>query len=462
MSKNILEEEKVAAIQPDYEPDFDTIPTPIISNESTKSTTLNGLHLLDDPSNFPSGFHTRAILTVIGSFLGLTGALGFVNAAGVIQSYVTDNTLKDEAQTAISWIFSLYNFFAFGGLLVSGPVFDKFGCKIPIMVGGIVMFLGLLASSFCNRVWHFILAYGFLAGMGAAFTFGPFIGVISHWYCTKRAIALGIAYSGGGLGGVIFPLLFRSLFPKIGFGWSIRVGAFLSLFLLVVGWVMVTDRKEEFSEVGDGGVFKEVFNSIDFKIVYKNPLFGIIVACLLFNGLAFLISIVELPLYASNRGYQDSDTYLLVVVFNSFSIPGRIIPSVVADKWLGRFNVFCLINCFSLVVFCIIWVPFGHYLTALYVFAGCFGFSSGSVLSLSASLVASIVKTADVGKGLGTAFFVLSFGDLIGLPIGSAIASGSRASFDHLVYFLTSCAFVGACVSFVSRYMYGGVNLKRM
>ena len=110
MSKNILEEEKVAAIQPDYEPDFDTIPTPIISNESTKSTTLNGLHLLDDPSNFPSGFHTRAILTVIGSFLGLTGALGFVNAAGVIQSYVTDNTLKDEAQTAISWIFSLYNF----------------------------------------------------------------------------------------------------------------------------------------------------------------------------------------------------------------------------------------------------------------------------------------------------------------------------------------------------------------
>ena len=462
MSKNILEEEKVAAIQPDYEPDFDTIPTPIISNESTKSTTLNGLHLLDDPSNFPSGFHTRAILTVIGSFLGLTGALGFVNAAGVIQSYVTDNTLKDEAQTAISWIFSLYSFFAFGALLVSGPVFDKYGCKIPIMGGGIAMFLGLLATSFCHHVWHFILAYGFLAGIGAAFTFGPFIGVISHWYCTKRAIALGISYSGGGVGGVIFPLIFRSLFPKIGFGWSIRVGAFLSLFLLVVGWVMVTDRKEEFSEVGDGGVFKEVFNSIDFKIVYKNPLFGIIVACLLFNGLAFLISIVELPLYASNRGYQDSDTYLLVVVFNSFSIPGRIIPSVVADKWLGRFNVFCLINCFSLVVFCIIWVPFGHYLTALYVFAGCFGFSSGSVLSLSASLVASIVKTADVGKGLGTAYFVLSFGDLVGLPIGSAIATGSHASFDHLVYFLTCCAFVGACVSFIARYMYGGFNLKRV
>ena len=85
--------------------DFDTAATPVISNESIKST-INGLHLLDDPANFPSGFHIKAVMTVIGSFLGLTGALGFVNAAGVIQSYVTENTLKDEAQTAISWIFS--------------------------------------------------------------------------------------------------------------------------------------------------------------------------------------------------------------------------------------------------------------------------------------------------------------------------------------------------------------------
>ncbi|KAI5949253.1 hypothetical protein KGF57_004852 [Candida theae] len=461
MTKSQSDEEKVTTPEPNVQ--LDTTPTLLAtSNESKTSTTSNGLHLLDDPSNFPSGLHTKAVLTVIGSFLGLTGALGFVNSAGVIQSYVSEHSLKDEPSTAISWIFSLYNFFAFGGTLVSGPVFDKFGCKGPIMCGGIAMFLGLLATSFCHRVWQFILAYGFLAGIGAAFTFGPFVGVISHWYCTKRAIALGLAYSGGGLGGVIFPLLFRSLFPEIGFGWSIRVGAFLSLFLLAVGWLMVTDRKEEFSDVGNGSVLKEMFHSIDFKIVYRNPLFGVIVGGLLFNGLAFLISMVEIPLYATNRGFSDSDAYLLVVVFNSFSIPGRIVPSIIADKWLGRFNTFCVINCFSLLIFCVIWIPFGHYLPAMYVFSGCFGFSSGSVLSLSASLVASIVKTSDVGKGLGTAFFVLSFGDLVGLPIGSAIATGSHASFDNLVYFLTCCAFIGTVVSFVSRYMYGGFILKRM
>lgn len=467
----------------------------IITRSITRSTTTishqsSSLHLLDDPSKFPDGWNNRAMITLFGSFLGMIGSLGYVNSGGVIQSYISTNILINDSQSSIGWIFLIYNFFAFGGILILGIIFDKFGCKIPIFVGVIIMFSGLLATSFCHSLYQFILAYSILAGLGTAFVFGPFVACLSHYFLHKRALVIGISYTGGGLGGVIYPLMCRSLFSKIGYGWTMRIGAFISLFCCGIGWLLVSDRHEEFSpdlekkkkkkinqeitttssnnSVIDRvenefiSIIKEIFHSIDFKILYKNLLFTVLVFGLLFNGIVFLISIVQLPSYAISHGFSEQQSYLLLVVFNSFSIPGRIIPSYFADQGLGRFNTFCLINCFSLIAFVVIWLPFGNHLTALFIFAGCFGFSSGSVLSLTASLVALIVKTSDVGKGLGTAFFILSIADLFGIPIAGAIASGSKQSYNNLVYFLTACAAIGAIVSFISRYLYGGFNLNRV
>lgn len=429
------------------------------SSASSKHSTL---HLLDDPSNFPDGWNTIAMLTLFGSFLGMIGSLGFVNSGGVMQSYVSEHILINDSQSSIGWIFSIYNLFAFGGLIVSGPLFDKIGCKKPIFIGTILMFCGFLATSFCKKIYQFILAYSILGGMGTSLVFGPFVATLSHFFLTKRALVIGISYTGGGLGGVIFPIMYRELFPKIGFGWTIRIGSFISLFCCVCGWLIIHDRHDEFHDNSDENLFKEVLGSIDFKILFKNRLFSVLVTGLLFNGLIFLISMVELPGYARSQGFDDNKAYLLIVVFNSFSIPGRIIPSYIADNGFGRFNTFVVINLISLIAFTVIWLPFGSNLTALYIFSGVFGFSSGSVLSLSASLIASIVKTKDVGKGLGTAFSILSIGDLIGIPIAGAIATGSSQSFKSLVYFLTACAAIGSAVSFISRFLYGGLNFDRV
>ncbi|KAG7664432.1 uncharacterized protein J8A68_002035 [[Candida] subhashii] len=420
------------------------------------------LHLLDDPDRFPDGWNNRAMLTLFGSFLGMVGSLGFVNTGGVLQSYISENILPDTPQSSIAWIFSVYNFLAFGMTLISGPVFDKVGCKIPIAFGIVVMMIGLMLTSVCKEVYQFVLSYGIIAGLGAAFTFGPFVACLSHYFLQKRALAIGASYTGGGIGGVMLPLIFRALFPKVGFGWTVRIGAFISFFFLVVGWLLVKDRHEEFREHSDEHIVKQVIGSVDFMILFKNKLFFVIVVGLLFNGLAFLITLVILPSYSTAWGNSPSESYLLIVVFNCFSIPGRIIPSFLADHYLGRFNTFCLTTTFSLIAFTAIWLPFGrHNIISLFMFAGCFGFSSGSVLSLSASLIASIVKTQDVGKGLGTAFFILSMGDLFGIPIAGAIATGSPESFTHLVIFLTVCAGVGCVVSYVSRYLYEGFNLNR-
>ncbi|CAK7905735.1 riboflavin transporter Mch5p [[Candida] anglica] len=441
-----------------------------VSNEPKLSVEpsegSSGIEAFDDPDLFPEGGWV-AYRVVIGCFVGFIGTLGFVNATGVIQTYVTTNILKDSPESDVGWIFSVYNFMAFGSTLVSGPVFDRVGARIPLLIGIVLQTVGFMCLSVSTEVYQFVLGYGILAGLGTSFTFAPFLGAISHFFLKKRAQAIGAAYMGGALGGIIFPLVFRSLFPKVGFGWGIRIGAFMVFGFLLIGFALIADRKEEIHaghNYQSGGVIKQIVQSIDLT-VFKDKIYTCLVLALLGNGFAFLISLTYIPSYAVANGVPQNSSYLLLVVFNAMSIPGRVIPGYYADKY-GRFNMLCLIALLSTMAFCIIWIPppIGHTLTGLYVFSGCYGFTSGSILSLAPACIGQICHTRDFGKRYGTAYFALSFGDLIGIPIGGAIigSGNSVKGFDHLVIFITVLSAMGTIAAFSARYFYAGVKMIKV
>jgi MFS family permease len=54
------------------------------------------------------------------------------------------------------------------------------------------------------------------------------------YFRKRRAIAGGLAIAGSSLGGVIFPIMVVHLLPKVGFGWTMRICAFLILGLLII------------------------------------------------------------------------------------------------------------------------------------------------------------------------------------------------------------------------------------
>jgi MFS family permease len=52
----------------------------------------------------------------------------------VFQEYYQTHQLIHETSSAISWIGSLQTFFLFGGSLVGGPLFDRFGAKVSLSI----------------------------------------------------------------------------------------------------------------------------------------------------------------------------------------------------------------------------------------------------------------------------------------------------------------------------------------
>lgn len=99
-----------------------------------------------------------------------------------------------------------------------------------------------MMTSISTEYYQFLLAQGICSPLGASLTFSPALSCTATWFEKRRALAFGIVSSGSSLGGVVFPTMLSRLLPTIGFGWSLRISAFIVLALLVIANLTVRSR----------------------------------------------------------------------------------------------------------------------------------------------------------------------------------------------------------------------------
>lgn len=415
----------------------------------------------EDVEKFPEG-GLQAYLVVLGSLVGLIGAFGVMNGMGAIEAYIQKNQLKDEPVSSVAWVFSTFSFVTFYGSFIVGPLFDRYGAKYLLMIGTVCLSGGLFATGSAQTLYQFVLAFGLLGGLGCSLLMTPLIGVVSHWFLKKRAQAIGLAMTGGSMGGVIVPIMLRSLYTKVGFPWALRCLGFLCLFLCSVSVFLAKDRSEKenlepLDFKSKKGVIQFFKNTFDFT-GFKDKRYSFLVAALFLFEFSLFLSLTYLSSYALAQGVDESRAYLMLTIMNATGIPGRYIPGYFADK-LGRFNMMCVASVMMSLAVLVIWLPFGSHVAALFFFAAFYGFFSASVLSLIPVCCGQICKTEDFGKRYGTAYSVVSFGILVGLPVGGAIiGEGTAKQYSYMVVFAGAACGLGGIFFCTSRYFCAGMR----
>lgn len=114
----------------------------IESSSTSDSPTENHEPNLD----FPEG-GLQAWLVVFGSFCGMFSVYGLINTAAVFESYFSENQLRAYSSSQIGWIFSLYLFVVFIVGIQVGPVFDKYGPRLIVLTGGLLISASLFILS---------------------------------------------------------------------------------------------------------------------------------------------------------------------------------------------------------------------------------------------------------------------------------------------------------------------------
>ncbi|KAG2411635.1 hypothetical protein HFD88_009191 [Aspergillus terreus] len=367
-------------------------------------------------------------------------SFGLMNTLGVFEAWLADHQLRDYSKASIGWIFSLYMFFLYFGSVQVGPLFDVYGLTPLLIPGSIGLVASMMSFSVAKGLhveyYQFMLGFSVLGGISSSMVFTPSIACIAHWFLRRRALATGVAATAGGIGGIVFPVLISNLISRLGFPWTIRIIGFISAIFCSLSVALLRTRLP-LNPMQKG--------TVDVRAL-KELRFALLTAAIVLIDFALLLPLTYLPSYAQSQGLGDSFAYNLSSILNGASILGRIVPGYFADRF-GRFNIMIVTTFICAVLILALWLPSQSNKAATVAFAVLFGFWSGTAISLAPVCVAQISKTEEFGKRYGTAYFLVSIGSLIAIPIAGELLKVRKAttSRDDYTGVILLCGIAYAC-----------------
>ena len=80
-----------------------------------------------------------------------------------------------------------------------GTLSDRFGTRIVVLAGALLLGIGLVAASQATSLWQFQLSFGVLIGIAAGSFYAPMVAVASAWIEHHRSLAVALVSAGMGV-----------------------------------------------------------------------------------------------------------------------------------------------------------------------------------------------------------------------------------------------------------------------
>ncbi|KAI1106942.1 MFS general substrate transporter [Jackrogersella minutella] len=380
-------------------------------------------------------------IQVLVGHLALFNTFGWFNSYGIFQDYYTEELGLE--LSAVSWIGSVQVFLLACIGMFSGRLFDAGYFRSLIAVGSALQLIGIFMASLSAQYWELFLAQGVCGGIGAGILYCAIISNVATYFSKKRALAIALVTSGGATGGTIFPVIAQQLPQKVGFPWTIRVMGFVVMFNVAIMILLARARLSgrPRGPLVEWAAFKEVPYSF-----YTAGAFCILMSVYLIYNYINVYGRTELGM-----DVQTSLNTLLIA--NAVGIPGRIIPALVSDAYLGPFRTLIPLTIGSMALY-LGWIGIrdDH---ALYAFAVLSGLINGGVQTISMAGLPSLTKDlSKVGTRSGMVMTIGSIACLSGPPIAGALIDAADGRFLYMQIWAACLMGLSACfvaASWVAR-----------
>ena len=309
-----------------------------------------------------------------------------------------------------------------------------------------------IVTSICKEYWQVFLAQGVVTGIGAGMVFIPGVAIVGTYFSTRRSTALGLAATGSCIGGIVYPIAFRRLIENIGFGWAVRVIGFIMLGTLIIAIVVMKPRLPPRKS---GPLFN--YETL------RDPIFGGWLFAVFFTFIGLYVPLFYVEQYARNIGMDANTSSYMLIVINAASIPGRIAPSILADK-VGNMSILIPAVFFSGVI-TIAWMAVKSE-AGIIVVSVFLGLTNGSIQAVVPATVAFLCPDlSKLGTNLGMTLFSAGLGMLIGSPVAGAIldkqSTATSVVFRGALIFAGVTTLVGSFIAMAVRYSKVGLALVK-
>ncbi|KAM7035375.1 monocarboxylate transporter 7 isoform 1-T1 [Acridotheres tristis] len=170
---------------------------------------------------------------------------------GIIKSFgVFFNDLMesfDETNSRISWIISICVFVQTFTAPLSTVLSNRFGHRLVVMAGGLLVSAGMVIASFARSVVDMYITIGIVSGLGYCLSFLPTVTILSQYFDKRRSLVTAVASTGECFAVFSFAPAITALKEQIGWRYSMLSVGVLQLGITACGSLLrpIVIREQE-------------------------------------------------------------------------------------------------------------------------------------------------------------------------------------------------------------------------
>jgi MFS family permease len=358
--------------------------------------------------------HYGWVVVAVGALMTCVG-MGAMFSLAVFLQPVAEATGWSRAgvSSAMTLDFLMLGIASFGW----GALTDRFGARIVVLTGALLLGLGLTLASRATSLIEFQLVYGVLVGIAAGAFFAPMIATVTGWFETHRSLAVSLVSAGMGVAPMTVSPFARWLISS--YDWrtaQLTIG--IAAWLLLVPVALLVRRPPAPTGAAAAGAASAQDSGLTAVQAFRSPQFVVLALTFFTCCAAHSGPIFHTVSYALVCGLAPMAAVSIYSVEGLSGLGGRLLLGVLGDRF-GAKRVLVT----GLVVQAL---AGGSYLfvrdlSEFYAVAVVFGLAYGGVMPLYAVLAREYFGLRIMGTVFGAATMVSCLGMALGPLVGGWI-----------------------------------------
>ncbi|MCA0049415.1 MFS transporter [Mesorhizobium sp. B283B1A] len=320
------------------------------------------------------------------------------------------------------------NFLVMGlGGFAWGAMSDRFGARIVVTIGAVLLGLALVLASRAGSLLAFQITYGVLVGLAASAFFAPMIALTTGWFETNRGLAVSLVSAGMGVAPMTISPFARWLISA--YEW--RTAMFdigIMAWVLLLPAVLLVRQPPKPAPAAGGSTPVAEGAGLTVGQALRSPQFIVLGLTFFACCAAHSGPIFHMVSYAMLCGVAPMAAVSIYSVEGLAGLGGRLLYGVLADR-LGVKPVLIA----GLVIQAIVIAAYLSIsqLDQFYMLAVIFGATYGGVMPLYAVLAREYFGQRILGTVFGAATMLSSLGMALG-PLAGGMVFDAYANYHWL------------------------------
>jgi len=367
------------------------------------------------------------VIPLIGGVLGSTTCGALLYAWSVFIRPLNAEFGWSRADIALAFAIACLIF----GLMTfpAGKLSDRFGPRIVVLVGAVILGIGFTISGFITEKWHLYLTYGVIAGFGGGLIYLPPIATAPKWWPDRRALATGFSVVGLGLGSFIMAPLATYIIQNVGWRYVFIYAGVVMFIMAAIASLCLKNPPAGWKPAGWAPVEKAgkgsaaEYRDFTHRETYHTPQFWLMYLAYFGGSFAGLMVIGHIAGHGIDSGLAPMTAAGAASWLAVMNAASRVLIGQVADK-IGTRISFIIVFALQAVAMLLLF-PSGGMYWALWAVAALIGWNYGSMFTLFPATCLQYFGPTAQGSNYGLLFTAWGFAGFAGPWVGGWLKDAS-------------------------------------